>query len=51
MSASPLLLHYADQVAFMQNSKITAVGTHESLLVDDEAYRQVVMRTLEDVDV
>jgi ABC-type multidrug transport system fused ATPase/permease subunit len=51
MSASPLLLHYADQVAFMQNSKITAVGTHESLLADSEAYRQVVMRTLEDVDV
>jgi ABC-type multidrug transport system fused ATPase/permease subunit len=51
MSASPLLLHYADQVAFMQDSMITAVGTHESLLVDNEAYRQVVMRTLEDVDV
>jgi ABC-type bacteriocin/lantibiotic exporter with double-glycine peptidase domain len=51
MSASPLLLHYADQVAFMQDSMITAVGTHESLLQDNEAYRQVVMRTLDDVDV
>jgi ABC-type multidrug transport system fused ATPase/permease subunit len=38
-------------VAFMQHSKITAVGTHESLLQDSEAYRQVVMRTLDDVDV
>jgi energy-coupling factor transporter ATP-binding protein EcfA2 len=51
MSASPLLLHYADQVVLMQDSKITAVGTHESLLQENEAYRQVVMRTLEDIDV
>jgi ABC-type bacteriocin/lantibiotic exporter with double-glycine peptidase domain len=50
MSASPLLLHYADRVAFMQQSVITAVGTHESLLRDNADYRQVVMRTLEDVN-
>jgi ABC-type multidrug transport system fused ATPase/permease subunit len=31
-TASPLLLHHADRVAFLFNNKITAYGTHEELL-------------------
>ena len=51
MSASPLLLHYADEVALLKDGKIVEVGTHHSLLESSSDYRAVVSRTLENVDV
>jgi ABC-type multidrug transport system fused ATPase/permease subunit len=53
-TVSPLLLHYADQVAFLFNKRITAYGTHENLLRANPDYRRTVARALdepaEDVD-
>jgi energy-coupling factor transporter ATP-binding protein EcfA2 len=51
MSASPLLLHHADEVALLKDGKIIATGSHESLLGDNADYRAVVARTFEDADV
>nr|MBA3527717.1 ATP-binding cassette domain-containing protein [Propionibacteriaceae bacterium] len=51
MSVSPLLLHYADLVAFMSDGRIVASGTHEELLRDNAGYRLVVERTMEESDV
>jgi ABC-type multidrug transport system fused ATPase/permease subunit len=51
MSASPLLLHHADEVALLKDGKIIATGSHESLLEDNADYRAVVARTFEDADV
>ncbi len=51
MSASPLLLHYADEVALLKNGKIVEIGTHQSLLETSSDYRAVVSRTLENIDV
>ena len=51
ISASPLLLHYADEVALLKDGKIVEVGTHQSLLETSSDYRGVVSRTLENVDV
>jgi len=51
ISASPLLLHYADEVALFKDGKIVEVGTHQSLLETSSDYRGVVSRTLENVDV
>lgn len=44
MSASPLLLHHADEVAFLVDGAVAATGRHEELLVSDDAYRHVVLR-------
>ena len=44
MSASPLLLHHADEVAFLVDGVVAATGRHEDLLASDEAYRHVVLR-------
>jgi ABC-type multidrug transport system fused ATPase/permease subunit len=53
-TASPLLLHHADRVAFLFNNRITAYGTHEELLQTNPDYRRTVARALdepaEDVD-
>jgi ABC-type multidrug transport system fused ATPase/permease subunit len=43
MSASPLLLHQADEVAFLRDGVVSAQGGHEDLL-GDEIYRDVVLR-------
>jgi ABC-type bacteriocin/lantibiotic exporter with double-glycine peptidase domain len=51
MSASPLLLHYADEVALLKDGKIVEVGSHHSLLETSSDYRAVVSRTLENIDV
>ncbi len=51
ISASPLLLHYADEVALLQDGVIVATGSHESLLEGNPLYRAVVARTFEDADV
>jgi len=48
-TASPLLLHHADQVAFLFNKQITAYGTHEELLQTNPDYRRTVARALDEV--
>jgi ABC-type multidrug transport system fused ATPase/permease subunit len=47
-TASPLLLHHADRVAFLFNNKITAYGTHEELLESNADYRRTVARALDE---
>jgi ABC-type multidrug transport system fused ATPase/permease subunit len=47
-TASPLLLHHADRVAFLFNNKITAYGTHEELLQSNADYRHTVARALDE---
>jgi ABC-type multidrug transport system fused ATPase/permease subunit len=47
-SVSPLLLHHADRVAFLQDGRVTASGTHEELIRTSAAYRAVVARGLDD---
>ncbi len=49
MSVSPLLLHYADRVALMSGGQIIDQGTHEELLERSPEYRQVVVRSMEEV--
>lgn len=47
MGVSPLLLHQADRVAFLQDRRVTASGRHEDLLRIFPDYRRVVDRTLD----
>lgn len=47
-SVSPLLLHHADAVAFMDAGRITATGTHAQLLATNPTYRDVVARGLDE---
>jgi ABC-type multidrug transport system fused ATPase/permease subunit len=47
-SVSPLLLHHADRVAFLQDGTVVASGTHEELLATSAPYRRVVARALDD---
>ncbi|MFL6046863.1 MAG: ABC transporter ATP-binding protein [Propionibacteriaceae bacterium] len=47
-TASPLLLHHADRVAFLFNKQITAYGTHEELLRTNKDYRRTVARALDE---
>ncbi|WP_109473320.1 ABC transporter transmembrane domain-containing protein [Ornithinimicrobium cavernae] len=44
MTASPLLLHHADEVVLLQDGLVTAHGTHADLLAGNAAYRSVVVR-------
>ncbi len=48
MGVSPLLLHSADRVAFLQDRVVTASGRHEDLLRGNPDYRRVVDRNLDD---
>lgn len=48
-TASPLLLDAVDEVAFLVDGRVVAVGTHEELLATDAAYRAVVVRDVEAV--
>ncbi len=50
MSASPLLLHDADRVAFLSDGRIVASGSHEQLVRTNADYRSVVNRGMEDDD-
>lgn len=43
-TTSPLLLDRADEVAFLEDGRVVAVGTHEELLRDVPGYRYVVAR-------
>ncbi len=47
-TGSPLLLHYADRVAFLSGERVAAYGTHEELLRTSRGYRGVVARALDD---
>ncbi|MGL4832412.1 MAG: ABC transporter transmembrane domain-containing protein [Propionibacteriaceae bacterium] len=47
MSASPLLLHYADDVVLLANGQAIASGSHDALLRDSAAYRDVIARESE----
>ncbi|QFG69077.1 ABC transporter transmembrane domain-containing protein [Ornithinimicrobium pratense] len=44
MSASPLLLHHADDVALLEDGRVVATGTHEELVTRHAGYRSVVLR-------
>lgn len=44
MSASPLLLHRADHVVFLEDGVVAATGTHQELLAGASGYGSVVLR-------
>jgi ABC-type multidrug transport system fused ATPase/permease subunit len=44
MTASPLLLHHADEVIVLEGGAVTARGRHADLLAESAAYRSVVVR-------
>ncbi|MGA8044799.1 MAG: ABC transporter ATP-binding protein [Dermatophilaceae bacterium] len=44
MSASPLLLHHADRVAFLHDGVVVDRGTHHELVARRPEYRRVVLR-------
>ncbi|GAA1925839.1 ABC transporter ATP-binding protein [Nocardioides hwasunensis] len=46
-TVSPLLLDAVDEVAFLVDGRVAAVGTHADLLADHAAYRRVVVRDVE----
>lgn len=48
VTASPLVLDRADQVAFVADGQVAAVGTHRELLAAAPAYRRTVTRGEED---
>jgi ABC-type multidrug transport system fused ATPase/permease subunit len=50
VTASPLVLDRADQVAFVADGHVAAVGTHRELLAAAPAYRRTVTRGEEDED-
>ena len=44
MSTSPLLLDRADDVAYLDNGRVAATGTHSQLLASTPRYAETVMR-------
>jgi len=44
VSSSPAFLSAADEVAFMDNGRVTALGTHHELLAANPRYRAVIER-------
>jgi len=48
MTASPLLLHHADEIALLVDGRVVAQGRHDELLAGDTAYRSVVVRGEDD---
>jgi ABC-type multidrug transport system fused ATPase/permease subunit len=47
-TVSPLWLHHADRVALLHDGTVVAQGRHADLLADDDAYRRVVARELDE---
>jgi ABC-type multidrug transport system fused ATPase/permease subunit len=47
-TVSPLWLHHADRVALLHDGTVVAEGRHADLLSDDDAYRRVVLRELDE---
>jgi ABC-type transport system involved in cytochrome bd biosynthesis fused ATPase/permease subunit len=50
-SSSPLVLDAADEVAFLREGRVVATGTHAELLASEPAYRMVVTRETEPMEV
>ena len=48
-TVSPLLLDTVDEVAYLVDGRVAAVGTHEDLLAHHAGYRAVVVRDVEEV--
>ncbi len=48
MTVSPLMLHHADRVAFLQGGTVTDAGSHDDLLQRNADYRRVVVRAMDD---
>ena len=44
MTASPLLLHHADEVVLLEDGRVVATGTHDELVAGHAGYRSVVLR-------
>ncbi|MFC6422578.1 ABC transporter transmembrane domain-containing protein [Ornithinimicrobium tianjinense] len=44
MTASPLLLHHADEVALLEGGRVVAVGSHHELVATHDGYRRTVLR-------
>ena len=44
VSTSPLLLDQADEVAYLENGRVVATGTHRELMKDSPGYTETVMR-------
>ncbi|HEY9293745.1 MAG TPA: ABC transporter ATP-binding protein [Microlunatus sp.] len=51
VTVSPLLLHYADQVALLDGDRIIAVGTHHDLINSEPRYRRVVARGMDEEEI
>lgn len=49
-TVSPLWLHHADRVVLLRDGVVVAEGAHADLLEGDAAYRDVVVRSLDDLD-
>ena len=49
-TVSPLWLHHADRVVLLRDGLVVAEGEHAHLLEHDAAYRDVVIRSMDDVD-
>ena len=49
-TVSPLWLHHADRVVLLRDGVVVAEGEHADLLESDGAYREVVVRSLDDLD-
>ena len=47
-TVSPLWLHHADRVVLLHDGTVVAEGRHAELLADDDAYRRVVIRELDE---
>lgn len=48
VSTSPLVLDRCDQVAYLEDGKVAATGTHTELLHGEPGYRALVLRGAED---
>ncbi|PZU50482.1 MAG: ABC transporter ATP-binding protein [Arsenicicoccus sp.] len=44
VTGSPLLLHHADEVAFLVDGEVVATGTHDELVERHPGYRRTVLR-------
>ena len=46
-TVSPLWLHHADRVVLLRDGQVVAEGHHADLLANDSAYRDVVVRSMD----
>ncbi|HEV2797168.1 MAG TPA: ABC transporter ATP-binding protein [Nocardioides sp.] len=47
-TVSPLWLHHADRVVLLRDGQVVAEGDHADLLANDAAYRDVVVRAMDE---